>query len=211
MKKIFDPEKIRRAEEKYGLNERMDCAALQACLVDYDAGEMIEDPLYEETYIRVILEGETEVFAILEDGNRYSLSISGAGTLFGETEFFGRARDTFYVQAKSRVRCYAVSIRENRKSLENDLRFYRYMAGSMVDKMAAISRTAMVMLPLPDRLINYMTYQTEAGSFTGLEKAAMSLHCSPRQLQRVVNELTRAGTIVKRGKGSYALPEGGKV
>ena len=39
----------------------------------------------------------------------------------------------------------------------------------------------------------------------GVEKAAFQLHCSPRQLQRVLNELTDCGETEKIGKGAYKL------
>ena len=60
-------------------------------------------------------------------------------------------------------------------------------------------------LPLTERLRSYMTYQCENRSFKGLEKAAEILRCSPRQLQRVVNQLEEEGVLEKVGKGSYRL------
>ena len=41
--------------------------------------------------------------------------------------------------------------------------------------------------------------------FSGVEKMAMQLHCSRRQLQRVLKKLLEEGRLVKLAKGSYRL------
>jgi len=58
---------------------------------------------------------------------------------------------------------------------------------------------------LSERVINFMTYKCEARTFKGIEKAAFKLHCSSRQLQRIMNALEEEGKVRKIGKGAYRL------
>ena len=43
------------------------------------------------------------------------------------------------------------------------------------------------------------------GVLKGVEKAAFKLHCSPRQLQRILNDYTADNIIQKIGKGTYRI------
>ena len=58
---------------------------------------------------------------------------------------------------------------------------------------------------LTERVISYMTYISENKTIKGVEKTAYQLHCSPRQLQRILNGLEKSGVVKKIGKGSYKL------
>ena len=50
-----------------------------------------------------------------------------------------------------------------------------------------------------------MRYRCEDHCLRGVERAAFQLHCSPRQLQRILNGFVRNGMIRRVGKGSYEL------
>ena len=58
---------------------------------------------------------------------------------------------------------------------------------------------------LSERVMNYMQFKCENQTLRGLEKAAFALHCSSRQLQRILNEFVQKGVIEKIGKGSYQI------
>ncbi len=61
---------------------------------------------------------------------------------------------------------------------------------------------------LRERLYACMVYKCEGRRLKGVEKAAFHLHCSPRQLQRILNDLVRDGVARKTGKGAYELCPG---
>ena len=60
---------------------------------------------------------------------------------------------------------------------------------------------------LSERVISYMKYKCNDGILKGVEQAAFRLHCSARQLQRVLNQSESAGLVKKTGKGTYKLCE----
>ena len=58
---------------------------------------------------------------------------------------------------------------------------------------------------LTERVMSYMKYKCEDGTLKGIERAAFHLHCSARQLQRILNEREAAGAVKRLGKGTYRL------
>ena len=60
---------------------------------------------------------------------------------------------------------------------------------------------------LTERVMSYMKYKCDYGVLKGIEQAAFHLHCSARQLQRVLNQSESAGLVKKIGKGTYKLCE----
>ena len=50
-----------------------------------------------------------------------------------------------------------------------------------------------------------LKHKCENRELRGIEKAAFRLHCSARQLQRVLNEYEKEGVVVKIGKDAYKL------
>ena len=75
----------------------------------------------------------------------------------------------------------------------------------MASKIAAIMNQDAVYSTLPDRVMNYMRYKCDDMTLRGIEKAAFRLHCSPRQLQRIMNSFVENDLALKTGKGSYKL------
>lgn len=58
-----------------------------------------------------------------------------------------------------------------------------------------------------EKLLEYLKWQPEH-TLHHLEPACVQMHCSRRQLQRVLKELCGSGKVVKVGRGEYALAEG---
>ena len=88
--------------------------------------------------------------------------------------------------------------------LDNNL-FLRMIAKSSSIVLDVVTKKEAVPTSLKERLLAYMHYKCPDQILRGVEKAAFQLHCSPRQLQRVLNELTDCGVTEKIGKGAYRL------
>lgn len=58
---------------------------------------------------------------------------------------------------------------------------------------------------LTERVLSYMKYKCGDETLKGIEQAAFHLHCSARQLQRILNQCEAAGLVRKLGKGTYRL------
>ena len=83
--------------------------------------------------------------------------------------------------------------------------FLRMIAKSSSIILDVVTKKEAVPTSLKERLLAYMHYKCPDKILRGVEKAAFQLHCSPRQLQRVLNELTDCGETEKIGKGAYRL------
>ena len=83
------------------------------------------------------------------------------------------------------------------------------LAESLAGKLEAITMQNAVLPSLRERVRSYMHYKCENGRLKGVENAAFHLHCSPRQLQRILNQLARDGIVKKSGKGAFELCEKG--
>lgn len=54
-------------------------------------------------------------------------------------------------------------------------------------------------------MINHLRYYCPGAEMNGLEHTAFRLHCSVRQLQRVLNRLEQQQIVERLGKGRYRL------
>ena len=98
-----------------------------------------------------------------------------------------------------------LSLYECRASLSNDRVFLRYVARSVAKKVALVLQADAVYATLEERFLHYMRQECPHGTLLGVETAAVSLHCSRRQLQRVLKKLTEEGIIKKCDKGVYHI------
>lgn len=112
---------------------------------------------------------------------------------------------SIYTEAAQPLLCLALSIEQNRSALLADNLFLQMVCQSLTDKMAAITALNAAPSSLSDRVLSYMRYKCQDGVLKGVEREAFRLHCSARQLQRVLNKLEKQGNIVKLGKGTYCL------
>jgi len=101
--------------------------------------------------------------------------------------------------------CIAITIDHNRDMLLNNAAFLRVLAESLARKMAMITMKNAAQPSLRERAFVYMRYKCEGGKLKGMESTAFQLHCSPRQLQRILNALEREELVIKTGKGAYTL------
>lgn len=79
------------------------------------------------------------------------------------------------------------------------------IASVMANKITAITTMDASTSTLSERIMNYIQFKCEQQTLRGVEKAAFALHCSSRQLQRLLNEVEEKGLIKKIGKGSYQI------
>ena len=107
--------------------------------------------------------------------------------------------------ANGNVTCLAFLMEENRNLLMNNNLFLRMIAKASSIILDVVTKRDAIPTSLKERILAYMNYKCPDKILKGVEKAAFQLHCSPRQLQRVLNELTDSGATEKIGKGAYRL------
>ena len=113
--------------------------------------------------------------------------------MLGDIEFSGADKQPFFTEAAESVICLAMPFRENQSALENDPVFLRFVLGQLAQKLSlsAVMDAAAQTLD----------------AITSVNHALQPLHCSRRQLQRVLKKLCKEGLLQKTGRGCYRLRE----
>lgn len=172
----------------------------------YEKGELVTSPLLEDAWFQVVVQGSLNIYFIRDDGGRYSLSSGKTDYILGDMDLFHSTVGSIYTEAAEPLLCLALAIEQNRAALLTDNLFLQMICQSLTDKMAAITALNAAPGSLSARVLSYMRYKCQDGILRGIEREAFRLHCSARQLQRVLNRLEQQGDVMKIGKGTYRLP-----
>ena len=120
-------------------------------------------------------------------------------------EIFAGQPDNVYAEASDDVICLVLSIEANKNALLQNCQFLQLVCESLTQKMESITTLDAAPASLKQRVLTYMRYKCSGGEMKGLQQAAFHLNCSPRQLQRILNQYEADGTVMKIGKGNYKL------
>ena len=110
-----------------------------------------------------------------------------------------------YAEAITDITVISISIEENRQLLLSDNKFLKILLYRMSQIISTIMNNNAESSSLKERVINHMKYSCNENILKGVEKTAFQLHCSPRQLQRVLNDLEKEEIARKCGEGTYKL------
>ena len=121
-------------------------------------------------------------------------------------EFFdGGGSEVVFAEVTQKLTCIAFSTGRYRDVLLKDSEFLFILAKSLTNIIDKITMQNASLPSLQERAYSYMLHKCEDQRLKGVEKAAFHLHCSPRQLQRILNSFVKNGTARKIGKGTYEL------
>ncbi len=207
MKQSYDSKLIEYYVKAHKIDTFFDNKKIKKSIIEYEKGEFLSSPFLSSQYIQFIIDGEVDIHFIREDGTLYSLATCHTDYMIGEQQLFLDSEDSVYAMALTHTTCIAISIDNYREELLNDNAFLRKIAHNTSQILATITMNDASSSDLESRVHNYMKYRCKDGGFTGLEKTAFHLHCSPRQLQRVMNRLESSSIVIKTGKGAYKLIE----
>lgn len=205
MKKIYNQKKVKNAIDNSLYKEVLSLIHVPLFLIEYDPGEIIAAPWQEQPCFQIVSSGTLSVYFIRDDGSRYSLSSGGENYIIGEMNLFTQIKDNVYAEASDKLVTIAVNSQLYRDQLLNSVCFLQLIASVMAHKIAVITNMDASTSDLSERIMNYMRFKCENQTILGLEKAAFALHCSSRQLQRLLNKLEQKGMVQKIGKGSYRM------
>lgn len=207
MKRFYHPQQIASALSGSRFGPVLDALPIRPFLIAYEAGEFIATPDNPEQLLQIVVEGSLSIYYLRSDGSRFSLTTLGRDALIGESGLFRPHCESVYAQAAEALTCLAVDIPQNRDALMNSAAFLRLIAENQDGKIQAITSQDAEPFTLKERVLMYMRGRCEGGLLQGIEKAAFHLHCSPRQLQRVLNEYESAGIVEKLKKGTYRIKD----
>lgn len=173
--------------------------------ITYQKDEMIVSPLIPNNKIIFILSGSIAIYALLENGEKKPVGYSDTFTMLGDIEFVNNENPTFYVEARSKVKAvYLDRLHENQK-LHQDITFLHYVLDSIALKLKMSSTHIILPLTIEERVMEYLD---ENPSIQNIEKVAFQLHCSKRQLIRVLHKLCEENILIHPKKGLYTKKEG---
>ena len=205
MKQIFEKERVDDLLSISPYRRILEDLDIPLFLVAYEAGEFIAAPLKPQALFQIVCQGEISIYYVRDDGSKYSLAQGSEAYCLGEMALFEEDNTTVFAQAVTDVICLAFLIAGNEEKLLASNQFLLLICKNMAGKLSAAMMRDAVSSSISERVWNYMQFKCENGILKGLEKTAFQLHCSERQLQRIMNEFQSKGMIKKIGKGTYQI------
>ena len=160
-------------------------------------------PLMPLRQFLLILSGTVQIFGMDETSRTYSITLSKEGTLLGDVEFCKDEFSPFFTEATETVLCLAIPFDSNRTMLERDHVFLKFVMAQMADKLSMMAKIELAVQTLEEKVLLYLNEIWPSHQITSVNAAMVSLHCSRRQLQRVLKKLCDEGVLEKYGRGSY--------
>lgn len=207
MERIFDEKKVAACIAKSKYHSVLDTINIDFYLTKYEKGEFVSSPFQTESLFQIVEQGSINIYIIRDDGTRYALSNGTTDYFLGDMDIFYPRSGDVYAEAAESLTCIAFSIDKNRETLLSNNGFLALICNSLSTKIGTMTTMEAVPASLTERVMSYMKYKCDYGVLKGIEQAAFHLHCSARQLQRVLNQSESAGLVKKIGKGTYKLCE----
>ncbi len=207
MEKIYEKKKITDCIANSKYHEALHSLDAEYYLIKYEKGEFVSSPFQEENLFQIVEQGSIDIYVIREDGTRYSLSNETVDYFLGDMDIFYPKNNNVYAQAAENLTCISFSIDQHKELLLSNNKFLALICNSLSAKMGAMTVMEATPASLTERVMSYMKYKCYDETLKGIEQAAFHLHCSARQLQRIMNQSEAAGLVKKLGKGTYKLTQ----
>ncbi len=172
-------------------------------LYEFSKGEIINNLMDPIDYLLFTVDGKIRICNVRNDGTPVLLVEEEGFTVLGDIEFARNEVSAYIVEAASKVTCLSVDVNRHHSVLENDPVFLSFLLRSVAEKLALTTVYILEPEDLRERTIYYLQHQT----LSGVASAASYLHCSKRQLLRILKCLQEEGTVIKTGRGTYRLKQ----
>lgn len=201
MKVIQDKELLKKLYKDQKLQDIFSTVPRNMKIIEYEKDELIAQPLKQLTSFIFLVDGSVKIYGIDNDARIINVQSSTENTFLGEMEYDGFVSYPFYVQANDVVLTIDIPFRDNRRSFENDLKFYKYRIHQLATNLSNSAKINIIAKSLQERLIQY--FKDNNNYIDSVNETMINLHCSRRQLQRVLAKLLETNQVVKIGKGRY--------
>lgn len=175
-------------------------------LIQFEKGEILNDLFEPLNQFYIIAKGHVSIYNLTNTGAIRYISLSSSGTLLGDLEFTNVTNQSLYIEAADTVLCLSLPFLENKEALENDPVFLRFVLNQLANKLSLSASMTANAQTLEDRILFYLKNVEKTHEITSVNHALQRLHCSRRQLQKVLKKLCDDGVLVKTGRGSYRFP-----
>ena len=174
-------------------------------LLMFEKGELLTHPLNPLDQFLIVIEGHIIIYSLTPEGNVRYIDRGCSGMLLGDMEFSGAIGGMLYTEAVAQVLCLSVPFQENRQALEKDPVFLRFVLSQLAGKLSLSSQIDTMEKTLSEKLLLYLRKIEPTHAIHSVNEAIQILHCSRRQLQRVLKKLCDEGVLIKSGRGCYLL------
>lgn len=205
MERIYDKKEVAACIAKSKYHAVLDSLNVDFYLMRYEKGELVSSPFQNELLFQIVEQGSLNIYFIRNDGTRYSLSSGTTDYFLGDMDIFYPKSSNIYAEAAESLTCISFSIEKYREMLFSNSEFLVLICNSLSAKIGAMTTIDAAPASLTERVIFYMRYKCSDQTLKGIEQAAFHLHCSARQLQRILNQGEVSGWVKKLGKGTYRL------
>ncbi len=207
MRKLSDDKLQQYYLNKFQIYALFDTENLPFELYEYDKGEFVNTTTDLSQCILFLVAGMINIHALHADGSKYQLCRIQDFMIIGDMEFSGGEEEHFWVEADTMVRFIALPLHHCRQELYRDNTFLRFLLRSVTNKLSLFSKNEAECLTLEEKLLQAVEQNGTKHEFCGVETMAVNLHCSRRQLQRLLKKLCEQKRMIKTGKGKYRLNE----
>ena len=203
MRTIKDPALLAAMLERHQIPSLFSTKDLDFTLLEYQPGEFLTSPNQETKRLLFLVQGTVAIRSIRSDGSEYLLTSDDRFSMLGDVEFVTGAPPSFWAQASTRILALGLSLETYQMILEQDVAFLHFLLHSLAEKLEASTKNEVQSDSLEDRLLKLMDLRCPDGVLTKIGETAALLHCSQRQLLRVLRRCTDSGILEKVGKGRY--------
>lgn len=202
MKTISQKDMIQHYVQKYHIESLFEHEHEPFSLKKYEKGELILQPAIPNDQFYFVVAGCIHIYSIHDDGSVSTLSIDDHLILLGDLEYVNHMSAPYFVEAQSEVMTLCLPMHEKYK---NDNQFLRFLLHSLSQKLIQASHFQVDYRTLEEKVMAHMTYHCPDQILSHIEITAMTLHCSKRQLLRILASLCQQNKIIKIKKGTYQL------
>lgn len=205
MKIINDKILLNKLIEKNKITSYFNTKNLEFSLYSYEKGELIAQADKKISDIIFLVEGAVTIYVIRDDGTQYTIAENKDFIILGDVEFITDIPSPFFIEVVKPLKVIALSIEKNKDSLKKDVIFLNFLLQVFSEKMRWLVNTESYSINLEDKVVRYIKNYCPNNILINIEKTANLLHCSRRQLQRVLKKLIDNNTLQKIKKGVYKL------
>ena len=212
---VHDKDLLQEYCEKYDISSHFsNWDALTKKLVRYRKGELIA--LYGDKADKLffLIKGTVKFSCIADNYEEYFFFDARNEGLFVEVEYVMDIPLISQSEVMEDCECIVIPVEENRKILDNDLKFQVFLTNILAKKYNDMRRRYMEIesYPLEVRFVRYLLENRDGDEIDNLRQIAGAIRCSYRQLLRVVKKFCDNGWIKHLDqKGKYRIMDRGAL
>lgn len=126
MQEIQNKERLEFNLEKHHIRQLFDTPNLPFRLYRYEVGEMLNILRHTKKYLKFVVKGSVDLYAVRADGGRHMVRRCEGFTFLGDLEFCGKTAVMRYQEVTQAVYTIELPLEALRQTLQRDVRFLNF-------------------------------------------------------------------------------------